>query len=56
LQPKPAYVAIQTLARQLSGYRLARRLPLPDDKDYALSLGSLEKDQLLYDRIKLGMR
>jgi hypothetical protein len=27
-----------------------------DDKDYALSLGSLEKDQLLYDRIKLGMR
>jgi hypothetical protein len=27
-----------------------------DDKNYALSLGSLAKDQLLYDRIKLGMR
>jgi hypothetical protein len=27
-----------------------------DEKSYALSLGSLEKDQLLYDRIKLGMR
>lgn len=26
-----------------------------DDKDYALSLGSEEKDKLLYDRIKLGM-
>ncbi len=27
-----------------------------DDKSYALSLGSLEKDRLLYDRIKLGMK
>jgi hypothetical protein len=27
-----------------------------DDKDYALSLGSKDKDQLLYNRIKLGMR
>jgi hypothetical protein len=26
------------------------------DKEYAFSLGSLEKDQLLYDRIKAGMR
>ena len=26
------------------------------DKNYALSLGSLEKDQLLYDRIKIGMK
>jgi hypothetical protein len=26
-----------------------------DDKDYVLSLGSREKDQLLYDKIKLGM-
>jgi hypothetical protein len=25
------------------------------DRDYALSLGSIEKDQLLYDRIKSGM-
>ncbi len=36
LKPKPAYTAIQTLTRELSGYRIARRLPLPDDKDYAL--------------------
>jgi hypothetical protein len=27
-----------------------------DDKAYALSLGSKDKDQLLYDRIKLGMK
>lgn len=27
-----------------------------DDKCYALSMGSLEKDRLLYDRIKLGMK
>jgi hypothetical protein len=27
-----------------------------DDKDYAFSLGSLEKDQLIYDRIKSGMK
>jgi hypothetical protein len=27
-----------------------------DEKDFALSLGSQEKDQLLYDRIKLGSR
>lgn len=27
-----------------------------DEKAYAVSLGSLEKDQLLYDRIKLGMK
>jgi beta-xylosidase len=36
LQPKPAYVAIKTLTRELSGYRIARRLDLPDDKDYVL--------------------
>jgi len=36
LQPKPAYVAIQTLTRELSGYRVEKRLTLPSDKDYAL--------------------
>jgi len=36
LQPKPAYVAIQTLTRELSGYRIVRRIALPDDKDYLL--------------------
>jgi hypothetical protein len=36
LAPKPAYVAIQTLTHELSGYRVVRRLALPSDKDYAL--------------------
>ena len=36
LKPKPAYVAIQTLTRELSGYRIARRLSLAGDKDYVL--------------------
>jgi hypothetical protein len=36
LKPKPAYVAIQTLTRELSGYRIARRVALPSDKDYVL--------------------
>jgi len=36
LQPKPAYVAIQTLTRELSGYRIVRRISLPSDKDYVL--------------------
>ena len=36
LAPKPAYVAIQTLTRELSGYRIARRISLPGDKDYVL--------------------
>ena len=36
LVPKPAYVAIQTLTRELSGYRVVRRLALTSDKDYAL--------------------
>lgn len=36
LKPKPAYLAIQTMNRQLSGYRVARRLPLDSDQDYAV--------------------
>jgi hypothetical protein len=36
LKPKPAYVAIQTLTRELSGYRIARRVSLPGDKDYVV--------------------
>ena len=36
LTPKPAYVAIQTLTRELSGYRITRRLVLPNDEDYVL--------------------
>ena len=36
LTPKPAYVAIQTLTRELSGYRIVQRLTLPSDKDFVL--------------------
>jgi polysaccharide biosynthesis protein PslG len=36
LKPKPAYMAIQTLTRELASYRIVRRLDLPGDKDYAL--------------------
>jgi hypothetical protein len=36
LKPKPAYTAIQTLTHQLEGYRISRRLPLDNGKDYVL--------------------
>lgn len=36
LRPKPAYVAIRTLTGELAGYRIARRLPLSNEKDYVL--------------------
>jgi hypothetical protein len=36
LKPKPAYTAIQTLTRELNGYRIRKRVPLPADQDYVL--------------------
>ena len=36
LKPKPAYLAMQTLTRELAGCRIVRRLALPSDKDYVL--------------------
>ncbi len=36
LTPKPSYKAIQTLTEELSGFRILRRLPLENDKDYVL--------------------
>jgi len=36
LQPKPAYVAIRTMTRQLAGCRIVRRVPTPDAGDYVL--------------------
>lgn len=38
LKPKPAYVAIQTLTRELNGYRLARRHDTGDENDFVLVL------------------
>lgn len=42
LEPKPAYMAIKTLTRELTGFRLARRLDQPADTDmvYLLINGS----------------
>jgi hypothetical protein len=34
LEPKPAYVAVQNLTRELDGYRIAKRLELESEKDY----------------------
>jgi len=38
LRPKPAYTAIQTLTRELSGYRIARRHQTGNEKDFVLFL------------------
>jgi polysaccharide biosynthesis protein PslG len=38
LQPKPGYVAIQTLTRELSGYRIASRRKTGNKKDFVLIL------------------
>jgi polysaccharide biosynthesis protein PslG len=47
LTPKPAYLALKTLTRELSGYRIARRLALPSDQDYALLCTNQAGDQKL---------
>ncbi|MBI5688016.1 MAG: cellulase family glycosylhydrolase [Verrucomicrobia bacterium] len=36
LKPKPAYVAVQTMTRELAGYRVARRLFQASDDDFVL--------------------
>jgi hypothetical protein len=36
LEPKPAYQAIQTLTRELTGYQITRRLALDSEKDFVL--------------------
>jgi hypothetical protein len=36
LKPKPAYEAIRTLTRELTGYHLEKRVPVGNDKDYVL--------------------
>ena len=40
LQPKPAYTAIQTLTRELSGYRIVRRIEADDAQDFILLLAN----------------
>jgi hypothetical protein len=36
LQPKPSYKAVQTLTRELTGYRITRRVAVGTEKDYVL--------------------
>lgn len=36
LRPKPSYLAIQTMTRELDGFRIVRRVPMPDANDYVL--------------------
>jgi len=38
LQPKPAYLALQTLTRELSGYRIEKRLATSNTNDWVLLL------------------
>ena len=38
MQPKPAYVALQTLTRELSGYRIEKRLATGSTNDFVLLL------------------
>jgi hypothetical protein len=47
LKPKPSYVAIQTLTRELSGYRIVRRLKVGTDNDYVLLCAKASGDQKL---------
>src|SRR5262249_32965169 len=47
LKPKPAYQAIQTLTRQLSGQHVARRLKLASEKDYAVLFAAADGNQKL---------
>lgn len=36
LRPKPSYLAVQTMTRQLDGFRVVRRIPTPSENDYVL--------------------
>jgi hypothetical protein len=45
-QPKPAYIALRNMVRELDGYKLERRLDQSDDKDYVLLFSSAKKRKL----------
>jgi hypothetical protein len=46
LQPKPAYIALRNMVRELKGYKLERRLDQGDGKDYALLFKSGKKQKI----------
>lgn len=45
LTPKPAYTAIQTLTRELAGYRIVRRVPTGSEMDFAILLADSQARQ-----------
>ncbi len=50
LKPKPSYVAVQTMTRELAGYRVARRIfpaAAPSDDDFILLCENASGDQKL---------
>jgi hypothetical protein len=47
LVPKPAYGAVQTLTRQLAGFRVARRLDAAGSEDFVLLMVNAAGDQKL---------
>ncbi|MCX6901922.1 MAG: hypothetical protein NTW03_00270, partial [Verrucomicrobia bacterium] len=47
LQPKPSYVAVQTLTRELSGCQIVRRLEVGAESDYLLLLTNRSGQQKL---------
>jgi hypothetical protein len=47
LQPKPAYRALQTMTRELAGYRIVRRLNVGSEQDFVLLLARAKAPQKL---------
>ncbi|MGZ4963961.1 MAG: hypothetical protein ACXWBP_02975 [Limisphaerales bacterium] len=45
LKPKPAYIALQNMIRELKGYKFQRRLDLPHRDEYALIFKSPSGDR-----------
>ncbi len=47
LKPKPAYLAVQTMTRELTGYRVLRRVEVGSEKDFVLVFNNSSKSQKL---------
>lgn len=47
LKPKPAYLAVQTMTRELAGYRVVRRVEVGNEKDFVLVFSDPAKNQKL---------
>jgi hypothetical protein len=46
LKPKPAYIELRNMVRELNGYKLERRLDQKDDKDFVLLFSSGKKRKI----------